>query len=61
MHIEIVVEDSSGEKLLGSILPKILGGQGDPHTWRVHAYKGIGRIPKNMKASSDPSKRILLD
>lgn len=61
MHIEIVVEDSSGEKLLGSILPKILGGQGDPHTWRVHAYKGIGRIPKNMKAGSDPSKRILLD
>lgn len=61
MHIEIVVEDSSGEKLLDSILPKILGCQGDPHTWRVHAYKGIGRIPKNMKAGSDPSKRILLD
>lgn len=61
MHIEIVVEDSSGEKLLDSILPKILGDQGNPHTWRVHAYKGIGRIPRNMKAGSDPSKRILLD
>ncbi|NWE46708.1 DUF4276 family protein [Pseudomonas gingeri] len=61
MHIEIVVEDSSGERLLSTILPKIFGGYGDPHTWRVHAYKGIGRIPKNMKANSDPSKRILLD
>lgn len=61
MHIEVVVEDSSGEKLLDSVLPKILGNQGESHTWRVHAYKGIGRIPKNMKAGSDPSKRILLD
>ena len=46
MHIEILVEDASGEKLLESLLPKVFGTQGDPHTWRVHAYKGIGRIPK---------------
>lgn len=61
MHIEILVEDSSGEKLLSILLPKLLGDQGNPHTWRVHAYKGIGRIPKNLGASADPAKRILLD
>lgn len=48
-------------KLLESLLPKIFGAQGDPHTWRVHSYKGIGRIPKNLSAGGDPAKRILLD
>lgn len=61
MHIEILVEDSSGEKLLAALLPKLLGEQGNPHSWRVHAYKGIGRIPKNLNAGADPVKRILLD
>ena len=53
MHIEILVEDSSGEKLLEAVLPKLLGEQGDPHSWRVHAYKGIGRIPKNLNMGID--------
>jgi hypothetical protein len=61
MHIEILVEDASGEKLLEAVLPKLLGEQADPHTWRVHPYKGIGRIPKNLNAGGDPAKRILLD
>lgn len=61
MHIEILVEDTSGEKLLESSLPKLLGTQGEPHTWRVHAYKGIGRVPKNLNAGGDPAKRFLLD
>jgi hypothetical protein len=29
-------------------------------TFTVHPYKGIGRIPRNMKDATDPSKRILL-
>lgn len=61
MHFEFLVEDTSGEKLLTAVLPKLLGEQGDPHTWTTHAYKGVGRIPKNLKGSVDPSKRILLD
>lgn len=61
MHIEILVEDASGEKLLHAVLPKLIGEQGNPHTWRVHSYKGIGRIPKNLKPGADASKRILLD
>lgn len=61
MHIEILVEDVSGKKLLESLLPKLLGTHGEPHTWRVHGYKGIGRIPGNLNSAGDPAKRILLD
>lgn len=61
MHIEILVEDSSGEKLLQVLLPQLLGSQGNPHTWRLHAYKGIGRIPHDLVTRADPAKRILLE
>jgi hypothetical protein len=61
MHIEILVEDSSGERLLDCLLPKILGPQGEPHTWRLHKYKGIGRIPPGLRTTDDPAKRILLE
>jgi hypothetical protein len=61
MHIEILIEDSSGEQLLKSVLPHILGPQGEPHTWRLHSYKGIGRIPRGLKTTADAAKRILLD
>lgn len=61
MHIEILVEDSSGEKLLQVLLPQLLGPHGEPHTWRLHAYKGIGRIPQGLVTKADPAKRIRLD
>lgn len=61
MHIEFLVEDSSGEKLLAQLLPRILGEQGELHTWRLKAYKGIGRIPQGLTAKADPAKRMLLD
>lgn len=61
MHIEILMEDSSGEKLLTKLVPKLIGEYGSPHTWRFHAYRGIGRIPKNLGSSTDPAKRVLLD
>lgn len=61
MHIEILVEDASGKKLLESVLPKLLGEQGASHSWRVIPYKGVGRIPSNLNAERDPAKRILLD
>jgi hypothetical protein len=61
MHIEILVEDASGAKLLEAVLPKLLGEHESCHSWRVHPYKGIGRIPTNLYAGGDPAKRILLD
>jgi hypothetical protein len=61
MHIEILTEDSSGQCLLEHLIPKLIGPLGEPHSWRFHAYRGVGRIPKGLLASADPSKRILLD
>jgi len=57
MHFEILVEDQSGKKALDILVPKIIG---DDHTFNVHPYKGIGRIPKNLGGNADASKRILL-
>lgn len=61
MHIEFLVEDSSGERLLSQLLPQILGEQGAPHSWRLKAYKGVGRIPPGLLPRADPAKRMLLD
>ncbi len=58
MHFEILVEDQSGKKALDVLVPKIIG---DGHTVKVIPYKGASRIPKNLKNTSDPSKRMLLD
>ncbi len=55
------MEDSSGRRLLEHLLPAVIGPQAQPHTWRLHAYKGIGRIPRNLRPESDPARRILLD
>jgi hypothetical protein len=61
MHIEILTEDSSSQRLLEHLMPKLVGPTGGAHSWRLHAYRGIGRIPPGLSKSSDPSKRILLD
>jgi hypothetical protein len=61
MHFEILVEDASGGLLLSSLLPKILGASGDQHTWRTHAYRGIGVLPRDLRGETDPWKRVLLD
>ena len=58
MHFEILVEDQSGKKALDILVPQIIG---DEHTFKIHPYKGIGRIPKRLGRSADASKRILLD
>lgn len=61
MHIEVLVEDSSGATLIETLLPGVIGPPGKPHTWRVHAYKGIGRLPKTLARQADPAKRALLN
>ncbi|MDD5433795.1 MAG: hypothetical protein PH343_00055, partial [Nitrospira sp.] len=58
MHFEILVEDQSGKKALDILVPKIIGNS---HTFRVHPYKGIGRLPKDLRTSADPNMRILME
>ena len=59
MHLEILVEDQSGKIGLEEYLEKFLGGT--ENSYRLHAYKGIGRIPPNLRASDDPRKRLILN
>ncbi len=61
MHFEVLVEDASGKIALKSILEKILGPNGQDHTYKIISYKGIGRIPGNLRGTTDAQKRILLD
>lgn len=61
MHLEILVEDRSGELLLDLLLAKILGPNGNEHSWRMHAYRGIGRLPPDLRGKVDPWKRVLLN
>ena len=62
MHFEFLVEDRSGAKLLETLIPKIFATSAAQNTWRLHPYKGIGRIPtKGLVGATDPAKRILLD
>ena len=61
MHFEVLVEDKSGSITVEIILEKILGPNRSDHSWCIHPYKGLGRLPKNLRPVTDPSKRILLD
>jgi hypothetical protein len=57
----VLVEDSSGAALMAHLMPKLLGESVDSHTWRIHDFQGVGRIPKNLTAKSDARIRTLLD
>ena len=46
MHLEILIEDASGKTLLDILIPRIIG---EPHIFRVVGYRGIGRIPINVR------------
>lgn len=61
MHFEVLVEDASGAIILEAFLEKILSSNGQQHTYRIHPYKGIGRLPKNLRGKVDPATQILLD
>lgn len=58
MHIEFLIEDQSGKRAMEILMPKILAND---ITYRVHSYKGIGRIQPGLKPKSGADKRQLLD
>jgi hypothetical protein len=58
VHFVFHTEDQSGEKSMNIILPKILG---DRATYKVHPYKGMGKLPKGLRPKTDANKRVLLD
>jgi Domain of unknown function (DUF4276) len=61
MHIEFLVEDSSGKCLLEILVAKVLAQQGDQHSWRIIGYKGVGRLPRDLAGNPNPKNKALLN
>lgn len=57
MHFEILVEDPSGKKLLDLLVPRLLRKE---DTFQIHAFRGIGHIPKGMTDPRNAADRTLL-
>ena len=57
MHFDILVEDQSGKISIDILMPKIVG---DSHTFKVRAYRGLGRVPKNLTAAPGTGNQQLL-
>lgn len=60
MHFEILVEDRSGSIMLENIIAKISVSLPLDLTYRIHAYSGLGKLPKNLTKDNNPQKRALL-
>lgn len=60
-YIEILIEDESGGVLIEQIMDKYVMERGNI-TYKIHSFKGIGKIPlKVNKVSQIKSKRLLTD
>lgn len=60
-YIEILIEDKSGGILVEQIMDKYVIDKKNI-TYRIHSFKGIGKIPLNAKKLSQvKSKRLLTD
>jgi len=58
MHFEFLIEDLSGAKAMSILAPKLIGSE---NTFRLHSYRGVGRISNSSKPTTAANKRILLD
>lgn len=61
MHFEILVEDESGSIVIKNMMDKINSLYSLSLTYRIHPYKGLGKLRRDLNHKADPVKRILLD
>lgn len=60
-YIEILIEDKSGGILVEQIMDKYVMDKKNI-TYKIHSFKGIGKIPLKMNRMSQiKSKRLLTD
>jgi len=60
MHFEILVEGTSDKTALWTLMKKILGERGDPHTWSIRNHRGVGEIPEDPSRKPNPKDQTLL-
>ncbi|MBF0295967.1 MAG: DUF4276 family protein [Magnetococcales bacterium] len=60
MHFEILVEGQCDLTTLSILLPKIIGPYAEPHTWKIHKHRGIGKFPDHPEQLPNPKDQTLL-
>ncbi|WP_130472473.1 DUF4276 family protein [Candidatus Magnetaquicoccus inordinatus] len=60
MHFEILVEGQADHIALAILLPKIIGSYRQPHTWKIHPHRGVGKVPEDLFAIPHVHDRSLL-
>ena len=59
-YMEILIEDESGGILVDHILKKYIQER-DNIQYRIHKFKGIGKIPKKLKVDQLKTRKLLAD
>ena len=60
MHFEFLVEGQCELTALSILMSKILGPYQDPHTWKIHKHRGIGKFPTDPAQKPSPHDGSLL-
>lgn len=60
IYMEILIEDESGGILVDEMLKKYIHERRNIQ-YRIHRFKGIGRIPQKLKPDQVKTKRLLTD
>lgn len=60
MHFEILVEGQTELTALSILMKNIVGEYGQPHTWKIHKHRGIGKIPDNPAIEPNRHDQTLL-
>jgi hypothetical protein len=60
MHFEILVEGQTELTALSILLKSIIGEYGNPHTWKIHKHRGIGKIPDDPSTVPNKHDQTLL-
>lgn len=58
MHFKILIEDQSGKRCLDRLMPMLVN---DNHTYDIHPYSGVGRIPSKQTSAADVKHCQLLN
>lgn len=58
-HFDIFIEDISGKYLIDIFMTKMLVEEG--YTYRVHPYKGCGKLPANLSSALEIRTSTLLN
>jgi len=60
MHFEFLVEGQVELTALSILMKQVLGDYSQPHTWKIHKHRGIGRIPDDPGVKPNKHDQTLL-